>query len=43
MLDKNPSLRGIYDELDDNTEVLYFESGVATISSFTEPPKIINF
>jgi uncharacterized pyridoxamine 5'-phosphate oxidase family protein len=43
MLDKNPNLRGMYDELDDNTEVLYFESGIATISSFTEPPKIINF
>ena len=43
MLDKNPSLRGMYNELDDNTEVLYFESGIATISSFTEPPKTINF
>ena len=43
MLDKNPSLRGMYDENDDNTEVLYFASGVATISSFTEPPKTINF
>ena len=32
MLDKNPNLRGMYDELDDNTEVLYFESGKATFS-----------
>lgn len=43
MLDKNPDLRRMYDENDDNTEVLYFESGVATISSFTEPPKTIEF
>ena len=42
MLDKNPSLRGMYDENDDNTIVLYFESGTAVISSFTEPPKTIN-
>ena len=43
MLDKNPSLRNMYDENDDNTVVLYFESGQAIISSFTEEPKIINF
>ena len=43
MLDKNPNLRGMYNELDDNTIVLYFKNGVATISSFTEPPKTINF
>ena len=43
MLDKNPDLRSMYDENDDNTAVLYFESGRAIISSFTEAPKIINF
>ena len=43
MLDKNPDLRRMYDENDDNTEVLYFESGVAVISSFTEAPKTIEF
>ena len=43
MLDKNPNLRGMYNENDDNTEVLYFENGEATISSFTEPPKTIKF
>ena len=43
MLDKNPNLRGMYNELDDNTAVLYFESGKATISSFGEEDKIINF
>ena len=43
MLDQNPELRSMYDENDDNTAVLYFENGKAIISSFTEPPKIINF
>ncbi len=43
MLDMNPNLRGMYNELDDNTAVFYFESGKAIISSFTDAPKIINF
>ena len=43
MLDKNPNLRSMYDENDDNTAVLYFESGEAIISSFTEEPKRIVF
>ena len=43
MLDAYPSLRAMYDENDDNTEVLYFRSGVATFSSFTEAPKTIEF
>ena len=43
MLDKNPDLRNMYNELDDNTEVLYFESGEATIYSFTELPVVIKF
>ena len=43
MLDKNPNLRSMYDENDNNTEVLYFKSAIATIYSFTEEPKIINF
>lgn len=43
MLDQNPDLRSMYNENDDNTEVLYFEKGTAVISSFTEEPKIINF
>ena len=43
MLDMNPNLRGMYNELDDNTVVLYFESGKAIISSFTDAPKVINF
>ena len=43
MLDKNPNLRGMYNENDENTEVLYFENGTAVISSFTEAPKTIEF
>ena len=43
MLDKYPNLRGMYDENDDNTIVLYFESGKAVISSFTEDAKVIEF
>lgn len=38
MLDKNPNLRGMYNENDDNTIVFYFESAKAVIYSFTEPP-----
>ena len=43
MLDKNPNLRSMYNENDDNTAVLYFESGEAIISSFTEEPRTIKF
>ncbi len=42
MLDKNPSLRGMYSEDDDNTEVLYLEKAKAMLYSFTEEPKEIN-
>ena len=38
ILDKNPNLRGMYDENDNNTEVLYFESAKAVIYSFTDAP-----
>ena len=41
MLDKNPDLRSMYDENDDNTIVLYFDKAQATFSSFTEEPTII--
>lgn len=41
MLDNYPNLRGMYNEQDENTEVLYFKNGTATISSFTNPPKTI--
>ena len=43
MLDHYPELRWMYDENDDNTEVLYFEHAIAVIASFTEPSKEIKF
>ena len=43
MLDAYPMLRGMYDENDDNTEVLYFTHGVATFCAFGAPPKTITF
>jgi uncharacterized pyridoxamine 5'-phosphate oxidase family protein len=43
MLDKNPSLRGMYKEDDDNTIVLYMRNATATISSFTSEPKVFQF
>lgn len=43
MLDKNPSLRNMYDENDDNTIVLYFKNAKATIYSFTEAPITYEF
>ncbi len=43
ILDKNPNLRGMYSEFDDNTEVLYFESAKSVIYSFTDEPVEYNF
>ncbi len=43
MLDKNPDLREMYNEEDDNTIVFYFEDAIATFSSFTEEAKTIKF
>ena len=43
MLDKNPELRSMYSEYDDNTIVLYFKNAKATISSFDGESKIIEF
>lgn len=43
MLDAYPSLKDRYQAGDGNTEVLYLENATATISSFTEPPKVIRF
>lgn len=42
MLDNYPELRNMYDENDNNTEVLYFKNPIATIYSFTEAPRVIN-
>ena len=41
MLDAYPTLRNMYNEDDDNTEVFYFKNATATFSSFTEAPKMI--
>ena len=43
MLDAYPMLRNMYYENDGNTEVFYFASGVATFSSFTEAPKVVEW
>ena len=43
MLDKMPELKTIYRADDDNTQVLYFKNAVATFSSFTSAPEIIEF
>lgn len=43
MLDKNPDLRGMYNEDDDNTIVLYLENAKAVISSFTDDEKVFEF
>lgn len=42
-LDQYPDVAKMYSAEDDNTEVLYFEDATATISSFTEAPKVIKF
>ena len=43
MLDSYPNLQALYRADDDNTEVLYLKNVTATISSFTEEPKVIKF
>lgn len=43
MLDNNPDLKSMYSVDDDNTEVLYIKNAKATICSFTEEPKVIEF
>ena len=43
MLDAYENLRSMYNENDDNTQVLYFKNGIATFSSFSAPDKEIEF
>ncbi len=43
MLEANPELKAMYSADDANTEVLYMENVKATISSFTDAPKVIEF
>lgn len=43
MLDKMPELKRMYSPDDDNTQVLFFKTGRAVFTSFTEPPEEILF
>ncbi len=43
MLDNNPELKSMYSAEDPNTEVLYLSDVKATIYSFTDAPKVIEF
>lgn len=43
MLDDYTNLRAMYDEHDDNTQVLYFKNAVATFSSFSAAPETYKF
>ena len=43
MLEANPTLKKMYAAGDGNTVVYYIEDGVATFSSFTEPPRTLEF
>ena len=43
MLDAYPNLRGMYDENDGNTQVLYFRNATASFCSFTAAPEIVTF
>ncbi len=43
MLEKMPSLKGMYSADDDNMQMLYFKNAAATFSSFTEAPETIEF
>ena len=43
MLDAYPNLRGMYDENDANTQVLYFKNAEATFCSFETAPETVKF
>lgn len=43
MLDAYPNLRGMYNENDDNTQVLYFRNATATFASFGGAPETVTF
>lgn len=43
MLDAYPNLRGMYDELDGNTQVLYMQNVKATFSAFGKAPEVVEF
>lgn len=43
MLKHFPELKSIYAADDDNTQVLYFKDAKAVFSTFTAPPKVLEF
>jgi uncharacterized pyridoxamine 5'-phosphate oxidase family protein len=43
MLDKYPSLQGLYKADDNNTQVLYLKDATATFESFGGTPKVVTF
>ena len=43
MLDDYVELRAMYDENDDNTQVLYFKNAKAVFCSFTAAPRVVEF
>ena len=43
MLDAYPNLRGMYDENDGNTQVLYMKNATATFCAFGKAPETVTF
>ena len=43
MLDAYENLRGMYNENDDNTQVLYIQNAVAAFCSFGAPKEVVRF
>ncbi len=43
MLDKYPTVKGMYSAEDDNTQVLYFQGGTAVFASFGGAPETVSF
>ncbi len=43
MLEKMPSLKGMYSPDDNNMQMLYFKNATATFSSFTSAPETVTF
>ena len=43
MLDAYPNLRGMYNENDGNTQVLYLQNATATFCAFGKAPEVVTF
>ena len=43
MLDAYPNLRGIYNEHDENTSVMYFRNATAVFSALDRDPEVVTF